>query len=147
MEKHVVTDWWTTKRAEGEYLYGFIDGFGIEFLLKSLDEGKNVAVTTSGAVYGLCRKDITKIRPIIIDTPGVYEARNGYKVRIDNISDKEVPIGYGMYALPTCNCEGYKLIPGKRGIREVWGHWAQDGRCVFVGKSPWDIVKKIGVWR
>lgn len=147
MEKHVVTDWWATKRAEGVYLYGFIDGFGIEFLLKSLDENENIAVTTSGAVYGLFRKDLTKIRPIIIDTPGVYEARNGHKVRIDTISDKEIHIGSGIWAVPTCNCKGYKLIPGKRGIKEVWGHWAPDGRCVFVGNSPWDIVKKIGVWK
>ena len=50
MEKHVVTDWWTVQKVEGTYLNGYVDGFGVIFLIKSLDEEANTATAVCGSI-------------------------------------------------------------------------------------------------
>ena len=136
MEKHVVTDWWITQKAEGSYLNGYVDGFGVIFLIKSLDEETNTATAICGSVYRLYRKDMSKCLPIIIDSIGLYKMRIGHTVEIFEIKDNGA----------TFNCHGYHRIPNpkrKIGYDTVWNIWAPTGRFMSVIMSSFDIIEKL----
>lgn len=136
MKTQTITDWWTKQNPEGIWLYGFIDGSGIQFLLKSMDEADNTATTIGGTTYNLYRKDLYRARPIKIDSCGMYKTRIDHIVTIFDIKDNGA----------TFNCHGYRKHPNpkrKCGYDLVWNIWAPTGKFLAVGDTDYDIVEKL----
>lgn len=73
--------------------------------------------------------------PVLIDKPCQYRTRDGSTVEIYTIKPPETA---------TANCIGYwlKTTPTGR-IKRVFSFWQPNGRFVFLGENPKDIVSKI----
>lgn len=74
--------------------------------------------------------------PRIIDEPGWYETRRGFRVRVVEIS----PNG------ATANCHATAYPPPRKGRtfrRPSFEIYQPNGRYKFLGEHPWDIVKKV----
>ena len=136
MSRHTITDWWTSEKAEGTYINGYVDGFGVMFLIKSIDEEANTATSICGTIYDIYRKDMYRARPIKIDSTGTYKTRIGHTVEIFDIKDNGA----------TFNCHGYRYVPNpkrKCGYDLAWNIWAPTGKFVAVGETDYDIVEKL----
>ncbi|MEA3479424.1 MAG: hypothetical protein U9R60_14640 [Bacteroidota bacterium] len=73
--------------------------------------------------------------PTIIDTPGLYQTREGHHVRIDRIDDP---------SKATFNAKGHYYMPKdiNKTQKHTWSIWHPDGS--FMCKpSHLDIIKKI----
>lgn len=96
------------------------------------------ASVTDPVAYAAYVDQVTGRRlPKLIDEPGWYETRRGFRVHIQEV---RVPG-------PSSNCAGTAYPPPRRGRlfrRPVWSSWQSTGRFVFLGEHPWDIVKKLG---
>lgn len=136
MGNHVITDWWTAEKLEGTYINGYVDGFGVMFLIKSIDEEASTVTAICGTIYNLYRKDMYRARPIKIDSTGMYKTRIGHVVTIFEIKNNGA----------TFNCHGYRQHPNpkrKCGYDLVWNIWAPTGKFLAVGDTDYDIVEKL----
>lgn len=72
--------------------------------------------------------------PTIIDGPGTYTTRSGKTVRITEVKTPRIA---------TNNCQGeFKTVSRLGRERSHWNIWSPEGKFLFVGKHPLDIVKK-----
>lgn len=137
MVTHCITDWFVKDTPGGQFIHGYINGFGFSMKIRSINSEESEVVSHHGGqVYLLHRKDKYRGRPIKIDSIGLYKTRIGHLVTIFDVK------GNGA----TFNCHGYRQNPNPKrscGYDLVWNIWAQDGRFVAVGETDYDIVEKL----
>ena len=73
--------------------------------------------------------------PVIIDEPGYYKNRSGKIVLVVDI-DADIEDAH--------NCEGVYIESNRDGQQvSKWCYWSYQGRYLFTGEHPLDIVEKI----
>ena len=137
MGKHTINDWFIKDTPGGQFIHGYIDGFGFSMKIGTInDDETEVTCHTSGRVYGLYRKDMYRAIPIKIDSTGMYKTRIGHVVTIFEIKNNGA----------TFNCHGYRQHPNPKrscGYDLVWNIWAPTGNFLAVGDTDYDIVAKL----
>ena len=137
MGTHIITDWFVKDTPGGQFIHGYIDGFGFSMKIKSINKDETEVISHyDGSTYNLYRKDMYRARPIKIDSTGMYKTRIGHVVTIFEIKNNGA----------TFNCHGYRQHPNPKrscGYDLVWNIWAPTGNFLAVGDTDYDIVAKL----